>query len=62
MSIATTDVDGQSTAATDDPFDLDITVLETSDEAATLINLTDDGCGSTCPRGSSRRKGELVRL
>lgn len=47
MSIATTDLDGQPT--TDDPFDLDITVLETSDEAATLINLTDDGCGSTCP-------------
>jgi len=31
-----------------DPFDLDISVLESGDAAATLINLTDDGCGSTC--------------
>jgi FxLD family lantipeptide len=29
-------------------FDLDISVLESSGEAAALINLTDDGCGSTC--------------
>ncbi|MGH3798645.1 MAG: FxLD family lanthipeptide [Pseudonocardiaceae bacterium] len=31
-----------------DPFDLDIRVIESGDTAATLINLTDDGCGSTC--------------
>ena len=31
-----------------DPFDLDIRVIESTDAAATLINLTDDGCGSTC--------------
>ncbi|MEV5338332.1 FxLD family lanthipeptide [Streptomyces sp. NPDC052676] len=31
-----------------DEFDLDISVLESGDGAATLINLTDDGCGSTC--------------
>ncbi|GGL36197.1 FxLD family lantipeptide [Streptomyces anthocyanicus] len=31
-----------------DEFDLDISVLESSDDSATLINLTDDGCGSTC--------------
>ena len=29
-------------------FDLDIRFIETSDAAATLVNLTDDGCGSTC--------------
>lgn len=29
-------------------FDLDISVLESGDGQATLINLTDDGCGSTC--------------
>lgn len=29
-------------------FDLDISVLESSDGEGTLINLTDDGCGSTC--------------
>ncbi|MEU9889716.1 FxLD family lanthipeptide [Sphaerisporangium sp. NPDC051017] len=32
----------------DQPFDLDIRVLESSGGAANLINLTDDGCGSTC--------------
>uniref|UniRef100_UPI0012B8449F FxLD family lanthipeptide n=1 Tax=Streptomyces coelicolor TaxID=1902 RepID=UPI0012B8449F len=31
-----------------DAFDLDISVLESDDGSATLINLTDDGCGSTC--------------
>ena len=31
-----------------DPFDLDIHVIEFGDSAASLINLTDDGCGSTC--------------
>lgn len=37
-------------AANEEPdrFDLDIRVLESGDEAAALINLTDDGCGSTC--------------
>lgn len=49
MSIDTTDIGEQATSACENPFDLDITVLETSDEAARLINLTDDGCGSTCP-------------
>ena len=32
---------------TDDVFDLDITLLELTDTAS-LINSTDDGCGSTC--------------
>ncbi|MFJ2247480.1 FxLD family lanthipeptide [Streptomyces sp. NPDC094461] len=31
-----------------DEFDLDISVLEIGDNQANLINLTDDGCGSTC--------------
>ncbi|MEU9627821.1 FxLD family lanthipeptide [Streptomyces luteogriseus] len=31
-----------------DEFDLDISVLESDEGSATLINLTDDGCGSTC--------------
>lgn len=33
--------------APDSEFDLDITLLEVSDPAH-LINMTDDGCGSTC--------------
>ncbi|MFE0984308.1 FxLD family lanthipeptide [Streptomyces rochei] len=31
-----------------DESDLDISVLESGDGQATLINLTDDGCGSIC--------------
>ena len=34
--------------ASDDPFDLDISVLESGDGSAVLINLTDDGCKPTC--------------
>lgn len=30
-----------------DEFDLDITTVEMADSAS-LINMTDDGCGSTC--------------
>lgn len=32
-----------------DEFDLDISVLESGDGPASLIVLTDDGCGSSCP-------------
>ena len=32
-----------------DPFDLDVSVLESGDRSAALINLTDDGCNSSCP-------------
>jgi len=39
--------------STSDPslegFNLDIRLIETSDDASSLINLTDDGCGSSCP-------------
>lgn len=34
-------------AAVEDEFDLDVTVVEVAD-AAGLIELTDNGCGSTC--------------
>jgi len=33
----------------EDEFDLDISVLESGDGSAALINLTDDGCKSSCP-------------
>ncbi|MFI6163922.1 FxLD family lanthipeptide [Micromonospora haikouensis] len=36
-----------STAVGDDEFDLDVSLLEVADVAG-LVNLTDDGCGSTC--------------
>ncbi|MFJ4406794.1 FxLD family lanthipeptide [Streptomyces sp. NPDC088910] len=35
-----------STAASDG-FELDVTLVEVGDPAG-LVNLTDDGCGSTC--------------
>ncbi|MFF8855763.1 FxLD family lanthipeptide [Streptomyces althioticus] len=40
----------QSPAATadSDAFDLDISVLESGDGSATVINLTDDGCKPSC--------------
>jgi FxLD family lantipeptide len=37
--------------------DLDISVLESGDGAATLINLTDDGCGSSCPKACATNVG-----
>ncbi|WP_329331193.1 FxLD family lanthipeptide [Streptomyces sp. NBC_00663] len=36
-----------TSAVTVDGFDLDVTLVEIADVAG-LINLTDDGCGSTC--------------
>jgi FxLD family lantipeptide len=39
-----------------DPFDLDIRIIESGD-AAVLINLTDDGCGSTCPKACATNVG-----
>ncbi len=32
-----------------DPFDLDISFIERGPNADTVIAMTDDGCGSTCP-------------
>ncbi|MFD3511951.1 FxLD family lanthipeptide [Streptomyces sp. NPDC058657] len=32
----------------DDAFDLDISVLESGDGSAAVINLTDDGCKPSC--------------
>ncbi|CAL2073776.1 FxLD family lanthipeptide [Streptomyces murinus] len=43
--------------AAGDPFDLDISVLESADDAASLINLTDDGCGSSCPKACASQIG-----
>ncbi|MFV2178733.1 FxLD family lanthipeptide [Actinomadura sp. LOL_016] len=43
--------------ANQDPFDLDIRVLESSDAAASLINLTDDNCGSSCPKACATNVG-----
>ncbi|MFG2091825.1 FxLD family lanthipeptide [Spirillospora sp. NPDC048824] len=43
--------------ANEDPFDLDIRVLESSDAAASLINLTDDNCGSSCPKACATNVG-----
>ncbi|GAA1540624.1 hypothetical protein GCM10009730_57190 [Streptomyces albidochromogenes] len=34
-------------SATSDGFELDVALLEVADPAS-LTNLTDDGCGSTC--------------
>ncbi|MEU9742216.1 FxLD family lanthipeptide [Micromonospora chersina] len=44
MTIGTTE---QSTTADSEEFDLDVRLLEVADVAG-LVNLTDDGCGSTC--------------
>lgn len=33
----------------DDPFELDIAFIESGPNANTVIAMTDDGCGSTCP-------------
>jgi FxLD family lantipeptide len=49
MSASTTGLETQAgEMAGQDPFDLDIRVIESGDAAATLINITDDNCGSTC--------------
>lgn len=37
----------QSPDETADEFDLDVRLLEVADTAG-LVNVTDDGCGSTC--------------
>ncbi|MFV2104631.1 FxLD family lanthipeptide [Micromonospora sp. LOL_024] len=36
-----------SATGSDDEFDLEVSLLEVADLAG-LVNLTDDGCGSTC--------------
>jgi len=40
-----------------DPFDLDIRIVEFGDAAVTVVNVTDDGCGSTCPRACATNVG-----
>lgn len=44
-------------AEPDQPFDLDIRVLERGDAAATLLKVTDDGCGSSCPQACATNMG-----
>ncbi|WP_159944683.1 FxLD family lanthipeptide [Nocardiopsis sp. FR6] len=39
----------QDNTRSESPFALDIRLIENSDSLAQLINLTDDGCGSSCP-------------
>lgn len=40
-----------------DPFDLDVRVVEFGDAEMPLINLTDDGCGSSCPKACTTNMG-----
>ena len=40
-----------------DGLDLDIQLLETPDMAADLLNVTDDGCGSSCPDACTTSRG-----
>lgn len=39
----------QDSPSSESPFALDIRLIENSDSLAQLINLTDDGCGTSCP-------------
>jgi FxLD family lantipeptide len=39
------------TPAPDTEFDLDVTLLEVADPGH-LINMTDDGCGTTCEKST----------
>lgn len=48
MSASTMEKTWTAKTSEPDPFDLDIRVIESGDAAASLIDLTDDGCGSTC--------------
>lgn len=40
-----------------DVFDLDIRIIEFGGRSADLIELTDDGCGSTCPKACCTNPG-----
>jgi FxLD family lantipeptide len=37
-----------ATAAADEEFDLDVSIVESGPVIAELMRLTDDNCGSTC--------------
>ncbi|MGW4034517.1 FxLD family lanthipeptide [Streptomyces sp. NPDC004838] len=49
MSASSTHLDPDPVRTEEEPdgFDLDITFLEVADPAV-LVNMTDDGCGTTC--------------
>jgi FxLD family lantipeptide len=38
-------------------FDLDIRALETEDAGPSLVRVTDDNCGSTCPQACATNIG-----
>lgn len=58
MSTSMTELEPQTDeTAEPDPFDLDIRIIELADAAAALINLTDDGCGSSCPKACATNLG-----
>ncbi|GAA4187021.1 hypothetical protein GCM10022252_19840 [Streptosporangium oxazolinicum] len=47
MTITTEELGLETAATIEDLFDLDVRTLEIADPCG-LINLTDDGCSSTC--------------
>ena len=57
MSTSELAMRGGALGIDDGLFDLDIRVIEVGDAAASLINLTDDGCGSTCPKACATNCG-----
>ncbi|MFD9540837.1 FxLD family lanthipeptide [Streptomyces sp. NPDC060022] len=46
-SMVTASTTKQAPAASSDGFDLEVSLVEVADSTS-LINLTNDGCGSTC--------------
>jgi FxLD family lantipeptide len=55
--IAQIDETAEPDLAESNPFDLDIRVIESGTAAAILINLTDNGCGSTCANPCATNMG-----
>lgn len=57
MTIDTTEQPVSHGADLEDPFELDITFIESGPDADTVIAMTDDGCGSTCPSACTTSTG-----
>lgn len=57
MTIGTTEQPVSQSADVEDPFDLDIRFIECGPDADTVIAMTDDGCGSTCPSACTTSTG-----
>ena len=49
MTLDRTEDVEETALSTEDPFDLDITTIESGASADTMIQMTDDNCGSSCP-------------